>query len=376
VIKPDSAARPLTPAQGAALDRVRECAIRDRTAASRRIAAVLDDSAVACDVLALVRLLGANTHVALNFHPDRLAKDGRMVADAMLVEGVYRSQFESGISNGSVTAFPGGDRDRFEENLFGGAYQRLGTAPHERPKYGGLNLMNHPDGPCPRFGSCHLLLRPEVLSRTSFSFGDSYSAPTDLGTIDAFDSVLAGLLEATKATGVALGRAEMTVESLLATIRGTTSDSGELIAVQGRALDDYIEAQVHGPIELATDGEAIVADPSFRGTGIGVTLQEIARRYGLQLRWHVGFELDVAHVDAEFRGPTIPIIADHIDRELGDGSRRLHAELVGRAARSVVMAPADWEDWGAQADVLQYLKQLWHVLVHFGTGAASESRSR
>jgi hypothetical protein len=33
----------------------------------------------------------------------------------------------------------------------------------------------------------------------------------------------------------------------------------------GRALDDYVEAQVHANIDLATDVEAVVVDPSFRG---------------------------------------------------------------------------------------------------------------
>jgi hypothetical protein len=31
-------------------------------------------------------------------------------------------------------------------------------------------------------------------------------------------------------------------------------------------LDDYIEAQVHGPVRLDADVEALVLDPSFRGT--------------------------------------------------------------------------------------------------------------
>jgi len=26
----------------------------------------------------------------------------------------------------------------------------------------------------------------------------------------------------------------------------------------------------------------------------------------------------------------------------------------------------EWRDWASQADTLQHLKQLWHVLVHYG----------
>ena len=33
-------------------------------------------------------------------------------------------------------------------------------------------------------------------------------------------------------------------------------------------LDDYIEAQVHGPVRLDRDVEALVLDPSFRDTDV------------------------------------------------------------------------------------------------------------
>ena len=65
----------------------------------------------------------------------------------------------TGISSGGLTADPGGDRDVWERALFGGAYQVPGVWACERPKYGGLNLMNHPNGACPGFGSCHRRLR-------------------------------------------------------------------------------------------------------------------------------------------------------------------------------------------------------------------------
>jgi hypothetical protein len=356
----------LSTAQQAALRHVRSRALRERSAARRRIAAALDESTLTSNDVAALLAPMVSAPLALNFHPDRLAGDGRTVAQSMLEDGVYKSQFESRISNGGLTAFPGGDRDRWEERTFAGAYQQPGVAPNQRPKYGGLNVMNYPDGPCPRFGSCHLRLRREVLARTTFSFGDSHTEPRDLGTIDAFDSVLAGLLEATSSTGVALGRAETSVDSLIEVIKEQPSARVVGTDPPGRALDDYIEAQVHGRVELAADAEAIVADPSFRGTEIGHVLGETARRHGLELSWHVGFELDAAEVPTEFRGPAIPVIAQRIAREFGAGSPRLHAELIGRAARSVVTDPDRWKDWDTPAETLQRIKQLWHVLVQFG----------
>ena len=99
------------------------------------------------DVLAAVR----EAAVTLNFHPGRLLADGRTVAEALLEEGVYRSQFETRISGGGLTAYPGGDRDRWEHDLFGGAYH--GAPAAERPRYGGLNLLRHRNGACPGCGS-------------------------------------------------------------------------------------------------------------------------------------------------------------------------------------------------------------------------------
>ncbi len=59
--------------------------------------------------------------VTLHFHPDRLV-GGAPILSRMLQDGLYRSQFETGVSNGGRTAYPGGDRWRWESRMFGGAY--------------------------------------------------------------------------------------------------------------------------------------------------------------------------------------------------------------------------------------------------------------
>ncbi|MGR6319689.1 DUF3626 domain-containing protein [Micromonospora soli] len=357
----------LTPAQAAALRYVRDVALRDRPAALAAIADHLARSGVAYRSAEVVAAVAAHGRLTLNFHPDRPLRDGRTVAEALDQEGVYRSQFETGISNGGLTAFPGGDRDRWEQTLFGGAYHRPGVLPAERPKYGGLNLLDHPDGSCPRFGSCHLRLRPEVLARSTFSFGDSATEPSEFGTVEIFEPVLAALLTATAGTGVSLGLAGMDPDTLVRRLlhrREPASDAA------GRALDDYIEAQVHGELSLARDVEAIVADPSFRGTDTGRLLIGVARRNGVPLCWHAGFELPVDGIDAEFRGPAIPPLAARVHAEFARPEEPVHAALIGRAAASVVREPQRWADRGPTDLTLQHLKQLWHVLVRFGTPAA------
>ncbi|SCG71308.1 DUF3626 domain-containing protein [Micromonospora inositola] len=362
--------RALTAAQTAALRHVRQVALRDRPTALAVIARHLAGSGAAYRPEDVTAAIAAHGRLTLNFHPDRLLRDGRTVATALDEEDVYRSQFETGISNGGLTAFPGGDRDRWEETLFGGAYQSGDVLPADRPKYGGLNLLDHPDGACPRFGSCHLRLRPEVLGRATLCFGDSHLGPKDLGTVDVVEPVLAALLEATAGTGVSLGVAGMDTAALLRTLVRRRERESARPGAPGRALDDYVEAQIHGELSLARDVEALVADPSFRDTDAGRTLAGIARRHGFPLLWHTGFELPVDGIDPDFRGPAIPPLAARVHAEFAQPGEPVHAALIGRAAASVVAEPRRWADRGPTEVTLQHLKQLWHVLVRFGTPAS------
>ncbi|MBL2973925.1 DUF3626 domain-containing protein, partial [Klebsiella pneumoniae] len=50
---------------------------------------------------------------------------------------------------------------------------------------------------------------------------------------------------------------------------------------QSAPLDDYIEAHVHGPVLLARDVEALVLDPSFRGT----PLEDLAYKMPCPIEW-------------------------------------------------------------------------------------------
>lgn len=188
---------PLTSAQARALTHVRTAARRDRPGATERAARVLSRAGIDVQVGELCARVASRERVALNFHPDRVAADGRTVAEALLEDGLYRNQFETRISNGGLGAV----RDRFEARLFAGAYGQPGVVPAERPRYGGLDLVRHPDGPCPRFGSCHLRLRADVLGRSTFSFGDSVTEAAACGTVDELVPVLAALLEAAEGGG-------------------------------------------------------------------------------------------------------------------------------------------------------------------------------
>ncbi|MEV6106602.1 DUF3626 domain-containing protein [Streptomyces sp. NPDC051940] len=351
---------PLTAAQRAALDHVRASA--PALGGAARLGAVPSGAAVHAAVRERAR-------VTLNFHPDRLLADGSRIAERLAADGRYRGQFETGVSNGSRTAHPGGDRDRWEESLFGGAYHGRGVAPGDRPKYGALNVLHHPDGAAPRFGSCHVRLRAEVAARCTFCVGDSHAGPVDVGTYDAFEAVLAGVLEEASETGLLLG---VPTADPAAGLGAAAPVPG---APNGAVLDHYVEAQVHGPVDLARDAEALVLDPSFAGTAVGDVLTEAAARFGVGLEWHTGFVLHSSAVPAGFRGPAIPPLADRVARRYtADGM--LTAEVVGRAAASLAVEPGAWAEFGTYDEVLQYVKQLWHVLVEFGEPYATGLRAR
>jgi hypothetical protein len=255
--------------------------------------------------------LGAPVAVTLNFHPDRLCR-GVPILRALARDGIYRSQFETGTSNGGLTAHEGGDRWRWESAMFGGAYD--GAAPHERPKYGALDLLGRSTGAAPRFGSAHLRLKSDVAARCTFCYPDSVFGPDHFGILDRMDRVAQAS-------------------------RQPMDDP----------LDDYIEVHVHGPIDLARDVDALVLDPCFRGTEV----DSLARLLPCAVEWHAGFRLPVAMLRRypDYRGQRYIDLAAQL---ASDGM--LDPACLGRAARDGDADPQD-------------LKKVWHYLARFGDPA-------
>jgi hypothetical protein len=246
--------------------------------------------------------------VTLNFHPDTIHA-GATVIERLAQCGLYRSQFETGISNGGLTAYPGGDRWVWENRIFGGAYDA--ASPALRPKYGALNHHADPAGGSPRFGSCHLRVRPEVLARTTFCYPDSHLKPGHFGTADQI--ALIGMVEA---NALALDR-----------------------------LDNYIEAHVHGTLHIADDVEAIVLDPCYQDTEV----EKAARRLPCAVEWHDGFRLSVDRRDdcEHYRGV---MAAD---------------ALAGISVNGIVTPLQIGAARAAGLDV-QVAKWVWHCLARFG----------
>ncbi|MGW1432764.1 DUF3626 domain-containing protein [Streptomyces sp. NPDC002431] len=245
--------------------------------------------------------------VTLNFHPDRLVR-GRSVLDVMAEDGVYHSQFVTGTSNGGLTAHPGGDRWRWESRIFGGAYDE--EPAHERPVYGALDFRRKRVGAAPRFGSAHFRLAAGTLTRTTFCYPDSFLEPSDFG-----DAARMGLIDLA-------------------------------LADRQDDLDDYIEAQVHGPVRPDRHAEALVLDPCYRGGAV----EEAASRLGCPVEWHPGFRLTVEELlrHPGYRGQ------EYVDlgvRLAVDGV--LDPLVLGNAARDGRHDP-------------QAVKKVWHYVARFG----------
>jgi len=112
-------------------------------------------------------------------------------------------------------------------------------------------------------------------------------------------------------------------------------------------LDDYIEAQVHGPLRLAHDVEA---SSLIRASG-GRSFSRAAERLPCPLEWHDGLRLGVDELQRhpDYRG------AEYIEPGISlaqDGY--LDPTMLGDASGT-----------GIHDD--QALKRLWHYIARFGS---------
>ncbi|KAH6605503.1 hypothetical protein Trco_004656 [Trichoderma cornu-damae] len=364
----------LHPSQAAAIANIKAQAASLRHEALGTISHIFRMSNIPLEILSDVRQATVqHARVALHFHPDRPSRSGRTVAESLLEDGVYRNQFETGISNGLVAMQLGGFRDGWERNLFSGAYHGSGSTntaandfdPTLRPKYGALDLMRNSDGPAPRFGSCYFLLRPGVSSRSTFTYGGSQASPKDKGTIDEFDAILAALLEECFTRDTALGADNVRPRRMVEYINALSKSplvEDDYKRLPSRNLDHLIEAQIHGDVLLSRDVEALVVDPSFFTRGdTGSLLRALSETYGFPLFAHHGFQLPVESVPSDFRGPTMPSLAARVAY-----NGTVDVQAIGEAVRDLVACAERWQDRGSLAEVLQELKRLWHVLVRYG----------
>lgn len=256
--------------------------------------------------------------IVLHFHPGWGFEDGT-VLDAIATSLWYRSQWQTGTSNGGLTAYRGGDRWRWESRMFDGRYDD--APPQDRPVYGAWNRRDDLYGAAPRFGSAYLRLRPEVTKRATFCWPDSVYQPHAVGGPEQ----LAELCQLADSNGADPG----------------VFSSAPADLPLDDPLNDYVEAHVHGGLSVARDVEAVVVDPTDREEH-AATLE----RLGCAVEEHPGYRVIADSIDSDYRGP-VPV-------EL---ARRLGGEItparLANASRTGDHDP-------------QAVKWLWHCLARFG----------
>ncbi|MDO8908476.1 MAG: DUF3626 domain-containing protein [Pseudohongiella sp.] len=247
--------------------------------------------------------------VTVNFHPDRLTRDGQPVLSRIASDGYLRSQFETGTGNGGVSAFAGGDRWNWESAAFNGLYDDAPAS--ERPKYGALNHRRHGAGGSPRFGSSFFTLKSHVLDRTTFCYPESWLGPREYGYAGAIQHLI------------------------------DLADADE-----PDALDHYIEAHIHGSIAIASDVDKLVLDPCYKGTEV----EKAAALLGCTVEWHKGFSIRVSALNhyANYRGQQYIALAHDIAE-----NGIITPLMIGAAVNQ-------------QLHDAQDLKKVWHYLAKFG----------
>lgn len=254
--------------------------------------------------------IASMTHpVTINFHPDRYTTDNKPLLLEIANNGYLKSQFETGTSNGGLTAYRNGKRWLWEQRVFDGAYDN--AAKSLRPKYGALNFRGYEMGASPRFGSACFQLKPHMLERTTFCYPDSHLEPTEFAVSDRLNA----LIEKASSTNVDL-------------------------------LDNYIEAHIHGAISLKDDIDYLVLDPIYRFSEIEV----YALKLGVPIRWHDGYALSIEQMcrHPNYRGQHYIELA----KALGQHGK-INAKLLGLAVTE-------------QGYNEQDVKKVWHYLARFG----------
>lgn len=112
-------------------------------------------------------------------------------------------------------------------------------------------------------------------------------------------------------------------------------------------LDDYVEAHMHGVVDLARDVEALVLDPCYRATPV----ETAARRLGCRIEWHGGFTLTTTELCRHpgYRGQEFVDLGVSLARD-----ERLDPRIIGDASRT-----------GRYDE--QALKRVWHYVARFGS---------
>ncbi len=199
-------------------------------------------------------------------------------------DGAYKNLWERG-SRPSHPKAPKRSKADFlhkEHRTFAGTYNR--AIPQERPRYGALNFLAAREGGAAVYGPAVLTLRPEVKERTTYHTRDSrFTNMEDAGGA----GVMAGCLAR---------RSDEDLQQLLKVANGQLSSGvyGRDNHPEAFTGSNYIEAHIHGEINLAQDLAGVSLHERYRGTPVGNDAETMAKQFGVEMIWYKdpAFEVD------------------------------------------------------------------------------------
>ncbi|CAB9526425.1 Protein of unknown function (DUF3626) [Seminavis robusta] len=159
----------------------------------------------------------------------------------------YRNLFETSTSGGGRDK---NARGKWESDMFGGSYNSSACTNFDKPKYGCLNVSGDIQGvnSARRYGNLFMILQPHVRYRSTFFNKDTgaFVATATLATHEFYAHVLDGYNDNDLSAVVNVCKSTR--------VGGTRS-----------TCTTYKEVQIHGPVCLATDIQALSV-PGHYGT--------------------------------------------------------------------------------------------------------------
>ena len=218
----------------------------------------------------------------------------------LLKDSHYRNFYETNATNTMSTQ---SERFKWDSLLFEGLYDS-NTAPHERIKFGLLDVGFAQNSDIIRktiarlYGWSRLELKPSVRWRCTYSIGDSGIVK---GTRDltVLETLVTGQWRSQEMRPVVLAAAaaaavgkdgeddvKQRVEKDRIEQRRRMKEGRGILRWEKQSSVIYIEAQIHGPIDLSTDVEALIVDKHYKNNETMVSyLDAFTERFGVPYRW-------------------------------------------------------------------------------------------
>lgn len=136
-------------------------------------------------------------------------------------------------------------RTIWENNLFNNLYE---TADHaDKPKYASINLTNNPKGvdSLRRYGSSYIVYKNIIKHRTTFIFGDTCVMDLHIATFKYFAHIL---------------NYYANDPNMITLIYDIIKIANNIIKYSSHSISPYIDAQIHGPVNIDEDIESINID--------------------------------------------------------------------------------------------------------------------